>query len=73
MKSRILLIFPEGIQQNLKSFTENLGRYNFNLNGKDKYRYRYKGHLKDIPNTIVLIYYELNGCILKSDLLEVTA
>ena len=63
------VIFPDGIQQNIKSFSENLGRSDLNLvtvSGKDYYTYRYEGHLKGIPNTIVLISYEVNGDILKA-------
>lgn len=63
------LIFPDGVQQNIKLFAENLQKSELNLvtvSGKDYYTYRYEGHLKGIPNAVVLISYEVNGDSLKN-------
>lgn len=63
------LIFHHGVQQNIKLFAESLQKSELNLvtvGGKDYYTYRYEGHLKGIPNAVVLISYEVNGDSLKN-------
>ncbi|MGL4402494.1 MAG: transposase [Fusobacteriaceae bacterium] len=53
------LIFPDGIQHNIKLFAENLQKSELNLvtvSGKDYYTYRYEGHLKGIERFWEIIY-----------------
>jgi len=64
------IIYPDGIGVKIKAFAESLDLNDFNLvtvKGNDYYTFRYEGHLKDIPNGIVLISCKVkNGKILDS-------
>lgn len=62
-------IYPEGISMNISKYSELLEKKHFDLvtvKGKDYYTFRYEGHLKGIPNTVILFSYEVDGDNLKA-------